>query len=222
MCSTFKLFASALVLARVDRHEERLARRVVFSARDLASYSPVTGKHVGGSGMAVAELCEAAITLSDNTAGNLLLASFGGPKAFTAYARALGDMQTRLDRTEPTLNEALPGDPRDTTTPAAMLGNLQKLLVGDALSPSSRAQLLRWLEANKTGDARLRAHLPAGWKVGDKTGTGDRGATSDIGILLPPGRAPILITVYLTETKATAAACSATIASVGAAIAGWV
>ncbi|VTU28789.1 class A beta-lactamase [Variovorax sp. PBL-E5] len=222
MCSTFKLLASALVLARVDRHEERLERRVVFGARDLVDGSPITGQHAGGNGMTMAELCEAAITRSDNTAGNMLLASFGGPKVFTTYARSLGDTLTRLDRNETSLNEARPGDPRDTTTPAAMLGNLQKILVGDALSPSSRAQLLRWLDANKTGDERMRARLPAGWKVGDKTGSGERGATNDIGILRPPGRAPILVTIYLTETEAPANARNATIASAGAAIAGWV
>jgi len=221
MCSTFKLLACAHVLARVDRGEERLDRRVVFGAQALVVNSPVTRQHAGGEGMTMAQLCEAAITQSDNTAGNLLLASFGGPKAFTAYARSLGDTLTRLDRTETALNEALPGDPRDTTTPHAMLGNLHKLLLGPALSPASRAQLLRWLEANKTGDERIRARLPADWKVGDKTGAGERGSTNDIGILQPPRRAPILVTIYLTQTSAPAAARNAALASVGAAVAAW-
>src|SRR5829696_2557262 len=135
----------------------------------------------GEGGMTVAELSDAAVTLSDNTAGNLLLASFGGSAGLTAYVRSLGDDTTRLDRIETALNEAAPGDPRDTTTPAAMLGTMQKLLVGEALSRASREQLTAWLVANKTGDQRLRAGVPQGWRVGDKTGTGGHGATNDIG-----------------------------------------
>lgn len=134
LCSTFKFLAVALVLARVDRREERLERRITFTKQDLVEYSPVTKDRVGATGMTVAELCDAAITLSDNTAGNLLLAGFGGPPALTAYARSLGDAVTRLDRIETDLNEATPGDPRDTTTPAAMAENLRRLVVGDALS----------------------------------------------------------------------------------------
>lgn len=222
MCSTFKFLAGAAVLARVDQGKERLERRVVYGPADLVTYSPVTGKHVGGEGMTMAELCEAAITLSDNTAGNLMLASFGGPPAFTAYARSLGDPLTRLDRIETALNEALPGDPRDTTTPAAMLGNLNKVLLSDALSAASRSQMHRWLDGNLVGDQRLRARLPSGWKVGDKTGSGERGATNDIGILRPPGRAPILVAAYLTETTASAEVRNAALADVGAAVARWV
>ncbi len=221
MCSTFKFLAAALVLARVDDGKERLERRVVFQAGDLVSYSPVTEKRVGGSGMTVAELCEAAITYSDNSAGNLMLASFGGPQGLTRYMRAIGDTRTRLDRIETELNEARPGDPRDTTTPDAMQRSMQKILLGDVLSQSSRAQLLQWLDANKTGDLRLRAGLPPGWHVGDKTGSGDNGAACDIAILRPPGRAPILVAVYLTETTAAMAVRNAAIASVGEAVAGW-
>ncbi len=136
ICSTFKFLAAALVLARVDRSDERLDRRIVFSAKDLVTYSPVTQDHVGPGGMSVAEICEAAVTLSDNTAGNLMLASFGGPAALTAYVRTLGDGLTRLDRIETALNEAAPGDPRDTTTPNAMLGDMRRLLVGDARRPT--------------------------------------------------------------------------------------
>ncbi len=123
LCSTFKFLAAALVLARVDRGEEKLDRRIVYSGKDLITYSPVTKEHVGPGGMTLAEICEAAVTLSDNTAGNLMLASFGGPSGFTSYMRSLGDGITRLDRIETELNEATPGDPRDTTSPAAMLGH---------------------------------------------------------------------------------------------------
>jgi beta-lactamase class A len=163
------------------------------------AYSPATERHADGEGMTLAEICDAAITLSDNTAGNLLLAAIGGPDGLTQYARALGDMVTRLDRIETDLNEARPGDVRDTTSPAAMLGNLKKLLVGEALSSASRQRLTNWMIANKTGDTRLRAGVPDGWRVGDKTGAGGNGSNNDIAIVWPPGGKPILIAAYLTE-----------------------
>jgi beta-lactamase class A len=223
MCSTFKLLAAGAVLTRVDHGQEDLQRRVVFSASDLVPNSPGTSRHTreltGDAGMSIGELCKAALTLSDNTAANLLLASFGGPAAVTAFARSLGDGITRLDRIEPALNEAIPGDPRDTTTPNAMLGNLRELVLGEHLSAASRAQLLAWLAANQTGGSRLRAKLPQDWGVGDKTGTGERGTANDIAILWPPGGGPVLVTVYLTETDGDATRSNAAIANVGALVA---
>jgi beta-lactamase class A len=204
MCSTFKMLAAALVLTRVDRGEERLDRRMVFDADQLVTYSPITEKRVGAPGMTVAELCEAALTMSDNTAANVILSSFGGPSAVTAYARSLGDTVTRLDRIEPDLNEATPGDLRDTTTPAAMLEDLRQLVLGNALSSASRSQLTSWLVANKTGDARLRAGFPREWRVGDKTGSGNHAATNDVAIAWPPGRGPVLLSVYYAESPASA------------------
>jgi beta-lactamase class A len=215
LTSTFKFLAAALVLARVDRGQDRLDRRIVFSADDLVTYSPVTKDHVGPAGMSVAEICKAAVTLSDNTAGNLMLASFGGPAALTAYARSLGDGLTRLDRIETALNEAAPGDPRDTTTPSAMLGNIQRLLVGDALSTESRQRLTQWLLDSKTGAKRLRAGLPSDWRVGDKTGGGDNGTANDIAVAWPPGRAPILVAVYFTGSTIADDARNAVIADAG-------
>lgn len=200
MCSTFKFLAASLVLTRVDAGREHLDRAVSFSKSDLVTYSPETEKHAGSS-MTMAELCKAALTLSDNTAANLLLASFGGPPAVTSFARSIGDMVTRLDRTETTLNEAAPGDPRDTTTPNAMLRNLQKILVGDVLKPGSRKQLTDWMLANTTGKAKFVAGLPPGWKVADKTGSGEHGSNNDIGVLYPPAGKPVLIASYLTETE---------------------
>jgi beta-lactamase class A len=170
-------------------------------------------------GMTLGELCEAAMIYSDNTAGNLILTSLGGPAAVTAYARSVGDKITRLDRNEPTLNEAVPGDLRDTTTPAAMAQNLLTLLLGNALTPASKERLTQWLIGNKTGDARLRAGLPAAWRAGDKTGTGERGSTNDIAIVYPPKRPPVLATAYLTETSASADQRNATLAAVGRAVA---
>jgi beta-lactamase class A len=196
MCSTFKLLAVAAVLARVDRGAERLDRRIVFDQEVVLAYAPVTSHRVGAPGMTVAELCEAAITVSDNTAANLLLASLGGPAAVTAYLRGLGDGVTRLDRIEPELNVASPGDLRDTTTPNAMLADLHTLLLGNALSAVSCEQLAAWLRATSTGTKQLHAGVPAGWRVGDKTGSGTQRETNDIAIIWPPQRKPLLVTAY--------------------------
>lgn len=218
MCSTFKALAAAAVLAQVDAGKERLSRRIGYDASALVTYSPVTEKHVG-NGMTVAELCDAAITLSDNTAANLLLASIGGPAGLTSFARGLDDQFTRLDRNEPTLNEALPDDPRDTTTPNAMASTLQTLILGTrALSTPSREQLTAWLIGNKTGDTRLRAGFAKDWRIGDKTGTGSRGTSNDIGVAWPPNRAPVVITAYLTGATVSAAQQNATLASVARAV----
>lgn len=214
MCSTFKFVAAAFALARVDRGEEELERRVSYGKADLITYSPVTEKHVE-RGLTVAELCDAAVTLSDNTAGNLLLDSFGGPKGLTDYMRSLGDEASRLDRREPELNEARTGDPRDTTTPVAMAGVLRQTVLGGALSPASRQQLTGWLVANKTGDKRLRAGVPKGWRIGEKTGTGNNNATNDIGVIWPPGRAPLVVTAYYTESRASLPEREAVLAEVG-------
>ncbi|MFC7475320.1 class A beta-lactamase [Dankookia sp. GCM10030260] len=212
LTSTFKFLAAGHALARVDRGEERLDREVAYTKDDLVTYSPVTGQHAA---MSIGALCDAAVTLSDNTAGNLLLDSFGGPAGLTAWLRDLGDAVTRLDRRETALNEARPGDPRDTTTPEAMLGLMQALLLGPALSAVSREQLTAWLVGCRTGDRRLRAGVPAGWRVGDKTGSGENGTANDIGILWPPGRPPILVAAYSTGSAAPEAARSAILAEVG-------
>lgn len=215
MLSSFKLLASALVLDRADRGEESLERRIRYRRQDLVSWSPVTERHVGGEGLSLAQLCEATLTTSDNTAANLILASYGGPAALTAYARRLGDRVTRLDRTEPELNRrAASGEPLDTTTPRAMAHTLRALLVGDALAPASRARLLQWLQANTTGGKRLRAGLPAGWQVGEKTGTAGDDA-NDIGIAFPPQRAPVIVTAYLAESATDGATREAALAGVG-------
>jgi beta-lactamase class A len=217
MCSTFKWIAAALVLQRVDAGLERLERRVAIDTTHLPPHSPVSGR--AGGELSVGELCEAAVTLSDNGAANQMLADFGGPPAFTAFARRLGAVHTRLDRIEPALNESRPGDPRDTTTPRDMAVALRAALFGDVLSAASKEQLARWLVASKTGDRRLRAGLPAGWRVGDKTGTGAQGSTNDVAVAWPTGRAPIVIAAYLTATRADDSARDAALASVARAVA---
>jgi beta-lactamase class A len=215
MCSTCKLPIVAAVLARVDRGAEQLGRRVVFDKSALLSHAPISERRVGAPGMTVAELCHAAITVSDNTAANLLLASLGGPVAVTAYARSLGDDATRLDRNEPKLNLASPEGLLDTTTPRAMLADLQTLLLGQALSGASRRQLIAWLCASTTGLHMLRAGIPPAWRVGDKTGRGPRLESNDIAIVWPPGRQPLLVTAYYAESRATDAECVAVLAEVG-------
>lgn len=217
MCSTFKVLAVGAVLKRVDDGKEQLGRNIPVTAGDVVPGSSHIKAPVPG-GLTMAQLCEAAMIYSDNTAANLILASLGGPQAIGAFARTLGDTMTRLDRNEPTLNEAIPGDPRDTTTPNAMLRSMQTLLIGDVLSTASKNQLTQWLVGNKTGDTRLRAGLPQGWRVGDKTGSGERGSTNDIAIIWPPNRAPILIAVYLTETSVPPEQRNATVADVARAV----
>ncbi|OHB29844.1 MAG: class A beta-lactamase [Phenylobacterium sp. RIFCSPHIGHO2_01_FULL_69_31] len=214
MCSTFKTLAAAAVLARVDRGREDLERRVVFGKDQVVTYSPVTGPRVGGDGMTLAEICAAAIRFSDNTAGNLLLDSLGGPAGLTRFARGLGDEITRLDRYETLLNEATPGDPRDTTSPDAMARNLRKLLLGPTLSSESRRRLSQWMASNTTGDARIRRGIPTGWVVMDKTGAGENGANNDVAVILPPSGRPAIVTVYYAESQATGAQRNAVIADV--------
>ena len=218
MCSTFKWLAAALALRRVDNGEERLDRRVRFGREALLSNSSISETHLA-DGMTIAELCEAAITVSDNAAANLLLDSFGGPAAITRFARTLGDTMTRLDRNEPALNESRAGDPRDTTTPRAMSVALNAALLGKGLSPSGRHQLMEWMAATTTGDDRLRAGVPRAWKVGDKTGTGAHGSTNDVAVLLPPNRAPLIVAAYLTQTTAPLSDRNKALAEVGRAVA---
>jgi beta-lactamase class A len=219
-CSTFKLLLVAECLKRVDDGVETLDRVLPYGPADLLDYAPVTREHLAEGGLTIGALCEAALTRSDNTAANLLLAALGGPEAFTRYARALGDEVTRLDRCEPALNSANPGEVLDTTSPRAMLATLRKELLGDALAPASRARLNTWLLGNTTGAHRLKAGLPATWRIGDKTGTGQHGATNDIGILYPPGRAPILVTAYFVGSRASLDRREAVLAGVGRVVAG--
>lgn len=218
MCSTFKVLAVGEVLKRVDQGKESLDRVVHYTKSDVLEWAPTTKLHVD-TGMTVGALCEAAIALSDNTAANLLLKTVGGPAGVTAFARGLGDGITRLDRNEPTLNEALPGDARDTSSPLAMLDDLQKLVLGGVLTTDSRHRLTTWLIADQTGVRQLRAGFPAGWRVGDKTGSGSNGTANDVAIAWPASGKALLTAVYLTGAKLDRAHQESAIASLGNAVA---
>lgn len=211
MCSTFKWVAAAAVLSRVERGQDLLDRRIRYGAADLVSYSPVTQPQVA-QGMTLGNLCKAAVVWSDNTAANLLLSTLGGPPGITAFARSHGDDQTRLDRIEPALNEAEPGDPRDTTTPQAMLQLLRRVVLDDGLAAPQRDQLASWLRGCRTGDTRLRAGFPPDWVVGNKTGAGAHGTNNDVAVIWPPRGAPIVVAAYLTNSPSTRDAQNALLA----------
>lgn len=215
MTSTFKTLACAALLAKADSGAADLDQRVMFGKDDLVTYSPVTETRTGEPGMTLAELCEATMATSDNAAANLVLNAIGGPNSVTGFVRGLGDTITRLDRTETTLNEATPGDPRDTTTPNAMVNNLRKLVLGDTLSDSSRDTLISWLRGNRVSDNLLRAAVPQDWKIGDRSGAGGYGSRSITAVLWPPNRKPLVLAIYITETGATFDERNSAIADIG-------
>ncbi|MFC0508972.1 class A beta-lactamase [Micromonospora costi] len=193
-CSTFKGLAAAAVLDR--RPLARLDTTVRYTEADLMASSAITRRHVR-TGMTLRALCDAAVRYSDGTAGNLLLRDLGGPAALTTYLRRLGDTVTRMDRIEPHIVEATPGDPRDTTSPRAIGTDYQRLLLGDALPDDKRAFLRDLMERNATeaGARRIRAGVPRGWTVADKTGTGDYGTVNDIAVVWPPASPPLVIAI---------------------------
>ncbi|EME53997.1 beta-lactamase [Amycolatopsis decaplanina DSM 44594] len=191
-CSTFKGVAAAAVLRRNPL--SHLETRVSYSRDDLMEHAPVTGRHVA-TGMTIRQLCDAAIRFSDGTAGNLLLRDLGGPAELTAFTRSLGDTVTRMDRIEPAITEAAPGDLRDTTTARAFAADYRKIVLGDALTADKRDFLRDLLQRNTTGAERIRAGVPSGWTVADKTGTGAYGTLNDIAVVWPPGKAPIVVAI---------------------------
>ena len=218
MCSTFKFLLAAAILAKVDRGRETLDRRIAVPAGPQLSNSPFSESRAGRDAT-IGELCEAIMVDSDNAAANLLLPAVGGTAGVTRFARVLGDPLTRFDRQETAMGESAPGDPRDTTAPAAMLGNLQRLLLGDVLSADSRARLAAWMVACRTGATRLRAGLPGAWRIGDKTGSGTHGTANDIAIAWPAADRPLLIATYLTGSTLDERPRQAILADVGRAVA---
>lgn len=197
-CSTFKLLAAAAILMRGRTDPRLLDRQIDYTKHDLVSYSPITSQHAG-RGMTVSALCAAALQYSDNTAANLMIRLLGGPGGVTAFARSIGDDHFRLDRWETALNTAIPGDPRDTTTPAAMMTDLQRLALGELLGPMERDKLVGWMRGCVTGLKRIRSAVPNGWTVADKTGSGDHGTANDIAVVWPPDKPPIVLAVYFTQ-----------------------
>ena len=215
MCSTFKASLAALVLARVDRGEDRLEDMVAYGAADLLDYAPVAKQNLAAGAMSVSDMCKAIVELSDNSCANLLLARSGGPAALTAFWRATGDTVSRLDHNEPELNRSPPGDPHDTTTPAAMAGNLRRLVLGEVLSKGSREHLTEWMVGCKTGNNRLRGGFPADWKVGDKTGSNGKDAAGDIAIAWPGAGGPVLVCAYTQGGSPTPKQFEAVFAEIG-------
>jgi beta-lactamase class A len=215
MCSTFKASLAACILAGVDRGQVRLDEMITYGPDDLLEYAPVARQNLEKGAMSVADMCEAAVELSDNTCANALLARVGGPSALTAFWRSINDTVTRLDHNEPALNRSQPGDPHDTTTPAAMAGNLRRLILGNVLSPNSRQRLTAWMLGCKTGDNRLRAGLPKGWRVGDKTGNNGNDAAGDIAVAWSTRDEPLLICAYTQGGTPTAGQVEAVFAGIG-------
>lgn len=198
MASTFKGLACGALLNKHPLSSGYFDKVVHYTRADLVEYSPITQQRVG-TGMTVSELCHAAITVSGNTAGNQILTLLGGPRALTAFLRSIGDRVSRLDRWEPELNAAVPGDVRDTTTPAAIAADYRALVLGDALAGPERGQLTAWLRANATGDRRIRAGVPAGWTVADKTGGARYGGANDIAVTWTDRGEPLVIAILSTK-----------------------
>ncbi|MFN7176087.1 MAG: class A beta-lactamase [Thermaurantiacus sp.] len=200
LCSTFKLAMAGACLREADAGRLKLSERLAYSQSDLLDWAPVTRTHLPRGEMTIEALAQAAQQLSDGTAANLLVRRLGGPAGVTAKFREMGDPVTRLDRYEPMLGMVLSADLRDTTTPAAMAQLVRRLTTGDLLAPDTRQKLLQWMIDTGTGAKRIRAGLPAGWRAGNKTGTGrDAGITNkcnDLAIVFPPGRAAIVVAAY--------------------------
>lgn len=196
--STIKVLLAAVLLD--NRSDAELEQTLPIRSTSFEYWSPITEQHAGGT-MTLRRLAEAAARYSDNTAANMLFEALGGPPAVETELRALGDEVTEVERLEPGLNEAVPGDPRDTSTPRAFAQTLRAYAVDDGLSQTDRAVLIEWMRGNTTGDALIRAGVPDGWIVGDRTGNAAYGTRNDVGVLWPEeGAAPIVLVVMSSKT----------------------
>jgi len=216
--STYKTFSCAALLAKVDEKSLSLDQSVSISKEMLVTYSPITEKSLSPQTMTFGEVCRAAVSYSDNTAANVVFDAIGGTTGFNSYMRSIGDDQTRLDRKEPELNDATPGDERDTTTPNDIVSSLRKILLGNGLSVSSRNVLTQWMLDDQVAGALLRASLPSNWKIADKTGAGGYGSRSIVAVIWPPSKQPVVVGIYVTQTKASLQASNEAIARIGAAL----
>ncbi|WP_081736836.1 class A beta-lactamase [Arthrobacter sp. MA-N2] len=195
--STSKALLAGAILAKTSTPE--LDQIIRYTSGDLVSYSPVTEKHLD-TGMPLREVIAAALQYSDNTAANLMFKQLGGPKGLDESLKTIGDTTTHVDRTEPELNEAVPGDIRDTTTPKALGTDLAAYTLGNALTSEYRALLTGWLKGNTTGGNLIRAGVPSGWTVGDKTGGGSFGTRNDIAVIWPTTGAPIVLSIMSSKS----------------------
>jgi beta-lactamase class A/beta-lactamase class A CARB-5 len=218
--STFKLLACGALLSRVESGEAVLVDTVRLQDIEIVDYSPAIEGNIraGHEEVSLGNACGMMLSVSDNTAANIILAELGGPEGLTAFVQSIGDHVTRLDRWETDLNQAIPGDPRDTTTPRAIAQSIKSVLIGDALSPVSRATLREWLSNHSVADALFRASLPSTWSIDDRTGAGGYGSRSIVAVLYPPDREPIIAALFMTDTEADFDSRNAAAARVGAAI----
>ncbi len=216
MASTFKTMLCGAVLNRVDAGEIDLAEPIAIKAEDILDYAPVTEAMVGKT-MSVGDLCKAALDMSDNTATNLLIDRIGGPQSVTDFLRAIDDPISRVDRREPELNTFSAGDPRDTTSPAAMVSTMEALLTGDALAPQSREQLTDWMSAGGVTGALIRASTPVGWQVADRSGSADSNRNI-VAMVTAPDRKPYFIAIFLSDAEADFEARNAAAIALSAAV----
>lgn len=215
--STIKALSAAAVLD--DLTHADLRQRVRWSTDDLVDYSPVTERHVA-NGLTVKKVIEAAVTVSDNTAGNLLMQRVDGPAGLKSRLRALGDDTTSVDRTEPLLNSVTPGDPRDTTTPRALASTFATYVLGDVLPVADRRLLTRSLSRSTTGAGLVRDGVPATWRVADKSGTAGYGTRNDVAVVRPPGGDPLVVAVMSSRGSSDAEPSDALVAAATRLIAG--
>lgn len=214
LMSTFKTLACSKLLAEIEKGNKSFDSSVIIKETSLISWSPVMQKNVNKK-VSLKQACSAMMIMSDNTAANIVLESIGGPNALTQFMRSIGDDVTRLDRIEPYLGEALDGDSRDTTTPNAIVKSLQVLLFGDVLSEASKKQLKQWMADNKVSDSLFRSVLPKGWSIADRSGAGGYGSRGITAIVWPEVHSPLIISVYLTQTKASFDERNKAIAEIG-------
>ncbi|EKZ9011488.1 MULTISPECIES: CARB family carbenicillin-hydrolyzing class A beta-lactamase [Vibrio] len=200
LMSTFKTLACAKMLSDMDSGKLSKNATAKVDEHSIVVWSPVMDK-LAGQNTRIEHACEAAMLMSDNTAANLVLNEIGGPKAVTMFLRTIGDKATRLDRIEPRLNEATPGDSRDTTTPNAILNTLRTLVEGETLSYESRVQLKIWMQDNKVSDSLMRSVLPTGWSIADRSGAGGHGSRGINAIIWKENHRPVYISIYVTETE---------------------
>ncbi len=218
LCSTFKGPLAAHVLALVDRGDMKLDSMVAYGSTDLLVASPITRANVDKGALSIGALCAAVLQVSDNTAANLLLSRTGGPQALTAFVRTVGDEITQFDRYETQVGK--PSGTLDTTTPRAIAGTAGALLLGNRLSPTSRAQLEAWMVGNEVGRMRMRASLPLSWTAADRTGT-DKGQCDEFAVVRRPDRPPIIVAAYYDAVDMETEPQEAVLREVGAAVVAW-